>query len=157
MTTWVLFCGLILGVIVETALLPALIAVVRGTGRLMPLLPGTAAVSVFLFFFGFLLVKLAQGISPAYAVMVATLVLVNLIWAPFLKRMTAEGRSVLDALEGFRQFLTTVEQDRLHRLNAPSAQPDAEVEYLPYAIALEVREAWGDHLAEAFFATTIQR
>ncbi len=157
MTTWVLFCGLILGVIVETALLPALIAVVRGTGRLMPLLPGTAAVSVFLFFFGFLLVKLAQGISPAYAVMVATLVLVNLIWAPFLKRMTAEGRSVLDALEGFRQFLTTVEQDRLHRLNAPSAQPDAEVEYLPYAIALDVREAWGDHLAEAFFATTIQR
>jgi hypothetical protein len=42
-------------------------------------------------------------------------------------------------------------------LNAPSAQPEAEIEYLPYAIALEVREAWGDHLAEAFFATTIQR
>jgi hypothetical protein len=157
MTAWVLFCGLILGVLVETALLPALIAVVRGTGRLMPLMPGTAAVSVFVFFFGYLLVKLAQGISPAFAVMVAALVLVNLIWAPFLKRMTAEGRSVLDAIEGFRQFLTTVEQDRLHRLNAPSAQPEAEIEYLPYAIALEVREAWGDHLAEAFFATTIQR
>lgn len=123
----------------------------------MPLMPGTAAVSVFVFFFGYLLVKLAQGISPAFAVMVAALVLVNLIWAPFLKRMTAEGRSVLEAIEGFRQFLATVEQDRLHRLNAPSAQPEAEIEYLPYAIALEVREAWGDHLAEAFFATTIQR
>ena len=89
--------------------------------------------------------------------MVATLVLVNLSWAPFLKRMTAEGRATLDALEGFRQFLVTVEQDRLHRLNESASKATAAVEYLPYAIALEVREAWGDHLAEAFFATTIQR
>jgi hypothetical protein len=89
--------------------------------------------------------------------MVAALALVNLIWAPFLKRITKEGREALDALEGFRQFLVSVEQDRLHRLNASSSEPTAETEYLPYAIALEVREAWGDHLAGAFFATTIQR
>jgi hypothetical protein len=50
-----------------------------------------------------------------------------------------------------------VEQDRLQRLNASSAEPAAEIEYLPYAIALEVREAWGDHLAEAFFVSTMQR
>jgi hypothetical protein len=35
--------------------------------------------------------------------------------------------------------------------------PDAGLAYLPYAIALEVREAWGDHLAGAFFAATVQR
>ncbi|MGH9744630.1 MAG: DUF2207 family protein, partial [Candidatus Acidiferrales bacterium] len=157
MTAWILFCALILGVIIETGLLPAWIAVVHGTGRWLPLMPATAATGVFGFFFGLLLVKLAQGISPAFAGMVAVLVLVNLVWAPFLKRMTTEGRATLDALEGFRQFLTSVEQGRLHRLNASSAAPAAEIEYLPYAIALEVREAWGDHLAEAFFATTIQR
>ena len=28
---------------------------------------------------------------------------------------------------------------------------------MPYAIALEVREAWGDHLAQTFFATTVMR
>jgi hypothetical protein len=89
--------------------------------------------------------------------MVVALMLVNLIWAPFLKRMTREGRAALDALEGFRQFLETVEQDRLQRLNASASEPAAGIEFLPYAIALEVREAWGDHLAEAFFATTIQR
>ena len=66
-------------------------------------------------------------------------------------------RATLDALEGFRQFLVSVEQDRIHRLNESASKPVAEVQYLPYAIALEVREAWGDHLAEAFFATTIQR
>jgi hypothetical protein len=157
MTTWILFCALILGAIVETGLLPAWKAVLRGTAGSIKLLPGTAAAGVFVFFFGFLLVKLSQGVSPAFALMVAALALVNLIWAPFLKRMTKEGRATLDALEGFRQFLVSVEQDRLHRLNASSTEPAAELKYLPYAIALEVREAWGDHLAEAFFATTIQR
>ena len=157
MTTWILFCALILGAIVETGLLPAWKAVLRGTAGWIKLLPGTAAAGVFVFFFGLLLVKLSQGVSPAFALMVAALALVNLIWAPFLKRMTKEGRATLDALEGFRQFLISVEQDRLHRLNASSTEPAAELEYLPYAIALEVREAWGDHLADAFFATTIQR
>jgi hypothetical protein len=89
--------------------------------------------------------------------MVAALAVVNLIWAPYLKRITKEGRAALDALEGFRQFLVSVEQDRLGRLNGLSSEPTSAIEYLPYAIALEVREAWGDHLAGAFFATTIQR
>ena len=157
MTAWILFCALTLGAIVEVGLLPAWKAVVRGTAGWIKMLPGTAAAGVFVFFFGLLLVKLAQGVSPAFAVMLASLVLVNLIWAPFLKRMTPEGRTTLDALEGFRQFLVSVEQDRLHRLNASPTEPAVELEYLPYAIALEVREAWGDHLAGAFFATTIQR
>ena len=100
---------------------------------------------------------MAQGVSPSFALMVASLALVNLIWVPFLKRTTPKGCSTLDALEGFRQFLQSVEQDRLHRLNAAADAPEAEIRYLPYAIALEVREAWGDHLADAFFATTIQR
>jgi hypothetical protein len=127
MTGWLLFCALILGAIFETGLLPAWIAVSR----------------------------LAQGVSPAFARMVAALAVVNLIWTPRLKRMTSEGRAMLDELEGFCQFLRLVEQDRLQRLNASSAEPAAEIEYLPYA--LEVREAWGDHLAEAFFVSTIQR
>ena len=104
MTTWILFCALILGAIVETGLLPAWKAVLRGTTGWVKLLPGTAAAGVFVFFFGFLLVELSQGVSPAFALMVAALALVNLVWAPFLKRMTKEGRATLDALEGFANF-----------------------------------------------------
>ena len=156
MTAWLLFCGLILGVMIETGLIPAIKAALRGMAGWGKLLPGTAAVGIFGFFFALLLKRMAQGVSPAFSLMVVALILVNLTWAPFLKRMTPVGRSTLDALEGFRQFLVSVEQDRLERLNDHEAAP-AEVQYLPYAIALEVREAWGDHLAEAFFATTIQR
>ncbi|MGA8145922.1 MAG: DUF2207 domain-containing protein [Candidatus Acidiferrales bacterium] len=157
MTAWLLFCALILGAVAETGLIPAWVAVFRGTGSWTKLMPATAATGVFGFFFGLLLQRLALGASPAFALMVAALALVNLIWAPFLKRMTPEGRATLDAIEGFRQFLESVERDRLERLSSSAAAPAAEAEYLPYAIALEVREAWGDHLAEAFFATTIQR
>jgi hypothetical protein len=97
MTTWILLCALILGAIVEAGLLPAWKAVLRGTAGWIKLLPGTAAAGVFVFFFGLLLVKLSQGVSPAFALMVAALALVNLIWAPFLKRLTKEGRATLDA------------------------------------------------------------
>lgn len=40
---------------------------------------------------------------------------------------------------------------------ASSGARAASTEFLPYAIALEVREPWGDHLAEACVVTTITR
>jgi Predicted membrane protein (DUF2207) len=44
-------------------------------------------------------------------------------------------------------------------LLAPSRTPNtgANTEFLPYAIALEVREPWGDHLADACVVTTTTR
>jgi hypothetical protein len=45
----------------------------------------------------------------------------------------------------------------MQRLNTAQDAPQASKEFLPYAIALEVRESWGDRLAEAFFATTTSR
>jgi hypothetical protein len=127
MTAWLLFCALILGAIFETELLPAWIAVARGSVRWTKLMPATGATAVFGLFFTVLLSRLAQGVSPAFALMVAALAVVNLIWASRLKRMTAEGGAMLDELEGFRQFLRLVEQDRLQRLNASSAEPAAEL------------------------------
>ena len=157
LTAWILFCGLILGVIVETGFIPAWKAVLRGAGRWTQLVPGTAVLAVFIAAIAYLLRQLAQGISPAYALMVAALLLVNLAWAPRLKRMTPQGRATLDALDGFRQFLQTAEQDRMQRMSATTAHPATEFKYLPFAIALEVREPWGDQFAAEFFASTIQR
>ena len=101
--------------------------------------------------------KLSQSSSPAYAEMVTAISLVNVACAPLLKNYTALGRKVLDEIEGFRQFLMKVEQDRLARLNTPTLTPQLMNEYLPFAIALEVKEAWGDHLSDVFLSTEIQR
>ena len=63
----------------------------------------------------------------------------------------------LDQIAGFRLFLQNVEQDRLDKLNSAGEPPALLDEYLAYAIALEVHEAWGDHLSETFLATSVMR
>ena len=156
-TMWILFCGLILGAIVEASVLPTCGLAISGAARWASVFPGIAAIGLFAAAMAFLSVQLARSVSPAYVAMVWGVLLVNLVCAPMLKRTTPEGREVLDQLLGFRQFLLKAEQDRLQRLNAPGTAPAGELTYLPYAIALEVREAWGDHLAGAFFAATVQR
>jgi hypothetical protein len=96
-------------------------------------------------------------VSLAYALMLAGLMLVNLVWAPRLKRRTVQGRQILDQIAGFRLFLEKVEKDRLDKLNAAGEAPEMLDEHLSYAIALEVKEAWGDHLALTFMAATVMR
>src|SRR5262249_34235573 len=126
----------------------------RGLGGVSPLILGTAALALFGGAFWALLEAAARNVSPAYSVSLLALVVTNLAWPPALKRLTPRGRQVLGEIEGFRLFLERVEGDRMRRVNAADPVPAAEAQFLPYAIALEVREPWGDHLADAFFMTT---
>ncbi|HXN50404.1 MAG TPA: DUF2207 domain-containing protein [Candidatus Acidoferrum sp.] len=155
-TMWVLFVGLMIGLLFEVAFLPACKTALR-SGGWVKLLPGTGALAVFAAVIVYMLRKLAEGVSPAFAIMIAALLLVNLGWGPQLKRRTPQGQQVLDEISGLRLFLEKVEKDRLDRLNSPDETPQVLDEHLPYAIALEVREAWGDHLAQTFLATTVMR
>ena len=44
----------------------------------------------------------------------------------------------------------------LQLLAPPCMQPREELDrFLPYAIALELKAAWGDHLSQTFFASTV--
>jgi len=98
---------------------------------------------------------LAAGVSFSFALMLAAFLLINLGWGPRLKRRTPLGRQASDQIAGFRQFLQKVEQDRLDRLN-PSGPTPADLDrLLPYAIALELKAEWGDHLSQTFFASTV--
>jgi hypothetical protein len=157
LTWWFFFCGTILGAIALTSIIPACKLALRGLGGGRQLLIGLGVLAAFGTVFVVLLNRMSRDISPAYAVMLVALVTINVGWIPALKRMTARGRQAVAEIEGFRTFLEKVEQDRMQRLNTKDEAPNAAVEFLPYAIALEVRESWGDHLAEAFFATTTSR
>jgi Predicted membrane protein (DUF2207) len=157
LTWWFFFCGTILGAIGLTSIIPACKLALRGMGGGRQLLIGLGVLAAFGSVFVVLLKRMSQDISPAYTVMLVALVVINVGWIPALKRMTARGRQAVAEIEGFRTFLEKVEQDPMQRLNAKDEAPIAAVEYLPYAIALEVKEPWGDRLAEAFFATTTTR
>jgi hypothetical protein len=157
LTWWFFFCGLTLGAVLLTAIIPASKLALRGMGGTRQLLIGLGVFGAFGFGFVLVLKQMSQGISPAYTVMLVALVAINVGWMPALKRMTPRGRQAVAEIAGFRIFLEKVEQDRMQRLNTAQDAPQASKEFLPYAIALEVRESWGDRLAEAFFATTTSR
>lgn len=154
-TMWILFCGLVLGMMVELSFATAWRTAFRSGRGWLTLLPGTVAIAVFGGAIVLLLTKLSSGVSLSFALMVTALLVVNLGWAPQLKRRTKLGRELLDQIAGFRQFLEKVEQDRMNRLTPSSSTPEDLDRYIPYAIALEVKEAWGDHLAQAFLASTV--
>jgi hypothetical protein len=158
-TIWFLFCGLMLGLMIELTFISAWKTAARAGVGWVRLLPGTAAIAVFGSVMIFFLTKLAADVSLSFALMLAAFLPVNLVWGPRLKRKTLLGHQTADQIEGFRQFLQKVEQDRLNRINPADQLLDKSLSdpdrFLSYAIALEVKEAWGDHLAQTFSAATV--
>lgn len=157
LTFWMMFVAYVLGAVFWVNVVSMWKATLRGMSKWK--LPAQSALvfAIFGAFLAFVGYKLSESSSSAYAQMVVAIILVNVGCAPLLKNYTALGHQALDEIEGFRQFLIKVEQDPLARLNAPNVTPQLLNEYLPFAIALEVKEAWGDHLCDAFLATGIQR
>ncbi len=76
----------------------------------------------------------------------AAMALALVIFTVLIKAPTVEGRKLLDEIEGLKRYLAVAERDELASLPGPDAAPvlDAKrYEYLlPYAVALEVEDAW---------------
>jgi hypothetical protein len=84
-------------------------------------------------------------------------VLLNSIFFVIMRAPTSRGLMVLQQLAGFREFLVRVEQDRLDRVNTPEQRAELMNRFLPYAIAMNVREGWGDKMASAFSDAIVER
>jgi uncharacterized membrane protein YgcG len=61
---------------------------------------------------------------------------------PLFKMPTKAGRKMMDAIEGFRMYLGVAEEDRLQAFYPPKKTPELFERYLPYAVALDVENAW---------------
>lgn len=92
--------------------------------------------------------------APVYGNVTMLMVLVSTFASPLLRNYTTTGRQVFEETLGFRQFLIAAEQDQLNRLNPPTQAMQAGEKYLPYAIALDVRELWGDRLSSSAMVET---
>ena len=84
--------------------------------------------------------------APAFAGFTEAMILVNTFLPSSLGNYTAEGRRVRNEIEGFRRFLAGTEQDQLQRMNESGKPARMDLEFVPYAIALDLRESWGDEL-----------
>jgi hypothetical protein len=119
----------------------------------------TSAVLPLLFFIGpgALIYYFALPSAHGFVLALLLAVLFNSIAFVIMRAPTVSGQAVITQLAGFREFLRRVEQDQLERLNTPEQKAELMNRFLPYAIALNVREGWGDQIAAAFSDAIVER
>ena len=78
----------------------------------------------------------------------------NFILHELLKAPTRLGRELLDKIEGFKMFLSATEGDQIKRMAPVNWNLDTFNRFLPYAIALEVEEAWASKFSQAVTAAS---
>ena len=77
----------------------------------------------------------------------ALAVVVTVVFYHLMKAPTLAGRKVLDQIEGFRLYLSVAEKDALKLAGAPRVDQKLYEAYLPYAVALDVENEWGERFA----------
>jgi uncharacterized membrane protein YgcG len=82
---------------------------------------------------------------PILLPVLAVPLVVSAFW--WIPAPTREGRTVLDHIAGFKQYLSITERERLDRMTAPEDTPQVFEKYLPYAIALGVENRWAERFA----------
>jgi uncharacterized membrane protein YgcG len=89
----------------------------------------------------------------AIAVLGALMAITLVVFANLVRAPTAEGRALLDEIEGLKLYLSVAERDELARMQGPDAPPLLDARryeiLLPFAVALEVEEAWTDKFTAA--------
>ncbi len=51
---------------------------------------------------------------------------------------------MMDRIEGFKLYLAVAEKDRLEAFHPPETTPELFEKYLPFALALDVENQWGE-------------
>ncbi len=135
----------------------------KGGKKIGPFL-GFASGLVLVFFALFLLVGMFGiasangGFLPILAPLVALPLVISSFW--WMKAPTVDGRVMMDQVAGFRKYLATTEEQRLETMHPPEKTPELFERYLPFAIALDVENAWASRftavLAAAAVAQTAQ-
>ena len=126
-------------------------AAFRGGGK--GLLAGSSALFLTLFSLPFVageiggIYMLGHSTSALIVFFLISTIFINYLLYHLLKAPTRAGRGILDAIEGFRDFLCATEKDRMKMMNAPEKTPELFEKYLPYALALGVEQPWAEQFS----------
>jgi len=94
------------------------------------------------------LIALGWVTSAFVLLILIVMVLVNYLFHHLLKAPTHTGRALMDKIDGFRMFLSAVEEDRLRVLTPITRTSELFEKYLPYALALGVEHSWSHKFAD---------
>ncbi|WP_316821583.1 DUF2207 domain-containing protein [Pedobacter gandavensis] len=108
-------------------------------------------VGVFLIFWGagfgggplYMLLSNLNDVPIVSLVFILTSILMFGWYIFLIKAPTAAGADVISKIKGFKMYLETAEEHRLNLLNPPEHTPELFEKFLPYALALDVENAWG--------------
>jgi len=92
----------------------------------------------------FFLVKLASLFVAGF---LFSSVMLHVLFHFLLKAPTLAGRRLLDQVDGFKMFLGEVDGDRLNRILPPDGTPETFEKFLPFALALDLEQAWSEKFA----------
>ena len=87
-------------------------------------------------------------VSPILAIIFALSAIAVGVFYHLMKASTVVGRKVLDHIEGFKQYLSVAEADRLNLINPPDRTPELFERFLPYAVALDVDQEWAEQFSD---------
>ena len=95
------------------------------------------------------LLMLFKAGSVWFVFLLGALVAINIWFHYLLKAPTLAGRALLDQVEGFKRYFMAVERNPMERLDGPEVTPELFDKLLPYAVALDVEQAWSKRFAAA--------
>jgi uncharacterized membrane protein YgcG len=92
------------------------------------------------------------GIPVIIAIAVA-MVITLIVFGRLVRAPTLEGRALMDEIEGLKLYLSVAERDELASIRGPDQPPMLDAKryetLLPYAVALEVEDAWTEKFTAA--------
>jgi uncharacterized membrane protein len=97
-------------------------------------------------FTGFIILAGASSITGVMVLLVV--IVMNILFYHLLKAPTLYGREIIDQLDGLKLYLSVAEKDRLNLLNPPEKTPELFEKFLPWALALDVEQEWGEQFQE---------
>lgn len=98
-------------------------------------------------------VMLAGGVASVAGIgmliVVGALLVTNIAFYHWMKAPTRNGARLLDQIDGFRWYLGVAEKQELDSRYKPESRPEVFAQFLPYALALDVEQAWAKRFADA--------
>jgi len=86
--------------------------------------------------------------SPFAVMALLVVILINFIFYHLIKAPTLYGRKIMDQIEGFKLYLSVAEKEGLNMRNPPEKTPELFEKFLPFALALDVENAWSEQFAK---------
>lgn len=94
------------------------------------------------------LISSDHNLTQIWFALGAALGLVMAFWIWFIDAPTEKGVTLSAQIEGLRLYIAMAEADRMNLVNPPGRTPAHFEELLPYALALNLEEAWAASFAD---------